>query len=289
MTKPFPRQVCSMCRTQPERAGIARLGALTLACMAHIAMATAAEPAAAEPAAVEPAAVEPIAVKTDPAEPEATAAVALRPYTATYKTSSRGMKLTLKRELKRGNKGNFTLTNGGKIMVAGFHEIAVFGVQGLRVIPRSYIYQGTGLINRRREVHFTPGSDIIRSLYKDKWYELPYTPNTLDRMSQQEQLRLWLLNDPTPRDDVNFRVADGKRIKDYRFVYIGEEVIDTPMGKVATLNFERPHKDPDRKSYTWIAPEWDYLMVRTVHIEDGKPVEAVLMEAALDGVPVQAD
>lgn len=214
--------------------------------------------------------------------------VALKPYTAQYKTTSRGMKLTLNRELKIDENGQYTLTNGGKILVAGFHEIAVFRVEGTRVIPRSYVYQGTGLINRRREVHFTPGSDIIRSLYKDKWYELPYSDDTLDRMSQQEQLRLTLLNDPTPKEDVTFRVADKKRISEYQFVFIGEETIDTPLGPVATLHFERPHDSPDRKSDTWIAPAWDYMMVRTVHVEDGSAVEAMVTSVSIDGVPVKA-
>ncbi len=211
----------------------------------------------------------------------------LRPYSAQYQTSYRGMKLSLDRELKLEGNNRYTLTNAGKILVAGVQEVSVFVVEGSRVVPRSYIHQGTGLNNRRREVHFTPGSDTIRSLYKDQWYELPYTANTLDRMSQQEQLRLNLLNDPTPREDISFRVADGKRVKDYQFVYVGEETIDTPLGPVNTLHFERPHKDPDRTSDTWIAPAWDYMMVKTVHVEDGKPVEAVLTGAVIDGVPVK--
>ena len=120
----------------------------------------------------------------------------LKPYTAQYQTSARGMKLDLTRNLKRGPDNTYTLTNGGKILVVGFHEVSVFRLEGSRVVPKSYVYQGTGLINRRREVHFTPGSDTIRSLYKDQWYELPYTDKTLDRMSQQEQLRLtrWFMS-----------------------------------------------------------------------------------------------
>ena len=219
---------------------------------------------------------------------EEAATASLKPYKATYETSYRGMKLQLDRELKVEEGGRYTLTNGGKILVAGLQEVSVFEVEGTRVVPRSYIHQGTGLNNRRREVHFTPGAKTIRSLYKDKWYDLPYSENTLDRMSQQEQLRLNLLNDPTPREDINFRVADGKRVKDYQFVYVGEETVETPLGTVNTLHFERPHDDPDRKSDTWIAPEWDFMMVRTVHIEDGKPVEAMITSAEIDGKPVVA-
>jgi hypothetical protein len=212
----------------------------------------------------------------------------LSPYTAQYQTTARGIKLDLNRQLKRSADDTYTLTNGGKILVVGFHEVSVFRTEESRVVPKSYVYQGTGLINRRREVHFTPGSDTIRSLYKEQWYDLPYTDKTLDRMSQQEQLRLFLLNDPTPKEDINIRVADGKRVKDYRLVYVGEDTVDTPAGTVAALHFERIHDDPDRKSDLWMAPAWDYLMVKTVHIEDGKPVEVLLTGGSIDGRPISS-
>jgi hypothetical protein len=224
---------------------------------------------------------------SDPvAEVEAPASAGLKPYTAEYTTTARGMSLSLKRELKRDKNDNYTLTNGGKMLVVGFHEVSVFKVQDGHIAPQSYVYQGTGLINRRREVHFTAGAETIRSLYKEEWYELPYTAGTLDRMSQQEQLRLSLLNDPTPKEDITIRVADGKRVKDYTLAFVGEEPLATPLGDVQTLHFERVHDDADRKSDIWIAPEWDYLMVKTIHVEDDKPVEVNLKKASLQGKPI---
>lgn len=220
------------------------------------------------------------------AVPQASAAdehTSLRPYSAQYKTTARGMALKLNRKLEENGDGSYTLTNGGKIMVVGFHEMSVFSVDGTAIVPKSYVYQGTGLINRRREVHFTPDSDTIRSLYKEQWYDLPYEKGTLDRMSQQEQVRLFLLNDPTPKEDISITVADGKRVKDYQLRYVGEETIETPMGTLDTLHFERVHDDPDRSSDTWVAPSLDYLMVKTVHVEDGKPVEAIVTEATIGG------
>ena len=214
--------------------------------------------------------------------------VKLRPYTAQYTTTTRGLDLGLTRKLRTGADGSFTLTNGGKIMVVGFHEVSVFAVDGTRVLPRSYVYQGTGLINRRREVHFTRGSDTIHSLYKDQWYDLPRTDKTLDRMSQQEQVRLLLLNDPTPKEDISIQVADGKRVKDYQLVFAGEEMVETALGPVQALHFKRVHDDPERKSDMWLAPAWDYLMIKTVHIEDGEPVRVVITGASIEGVPVSA-
>lgn len=205
----------------------------------------------------------------------------LTPYSAEYKTTARGMALKLNRKLEQNADGSFTLTNGGKIMVVGFHEMSVFSVDGSSIVPKSYVYQGTGLINRRREVHFTPGAETIRSLYKEQWYDLPYEQGTLDRMSQQEQVRLFLLNDPTPKEDILITVADGKRVKDYQLRYVGEETLDTPIGSLETLHFERVHDDPDRKSDTWVAPSLGYLMVKTVHIEDGSPTEAIVTKAKI--------
>lgn len=215
-------------------------------------------------------------------------AATLQPYQAEYTTTARGMTVTLERELKTDGEGGYTLTNGGKLLVVGFHEVAVFAVDDAQIRPRSYIYQGTGLINRRREVHFTPGADTVRSLYKEEWYELPYTEGTLDRMSQQEQLRLNLMSKDNPRENISVRIADGKRVRDYELVYVGDEVLETPLGPVNALHFERLHDDPDRESDIWFAPDWDYLMVKTVHIEDDKPVEVLLENARIGGAQVVA-
>lgn len=212
----------------------------------------------------------------------------LRPYTARYQTKFLGLKVDLTRILRRGPDDTYTLTSAGELLVAGIHEVSVFHTEGSQVIPKSYVYQVTGLVNRRREVHFTPGSDAIRSLYKGQWYNLPYSNNALDRMSQQEQLRLLLLNDPTPRKDVLIRIADGKRVKDYRLVYVGEETIDTTAGRIDTLHFKRIHDDPDRKSDTWVAPALDYLMVKTIHVEGGRPTEVLLTGGSIDGEPIAA-
>ncbi len=210
-------------------------------------------------------------------------AVLFKPYTAEYKTTARGLSLTLKRKLTLDAEGVYTLSNGGSALIVGFEEEAKFQIEGNRIIPGSYVYQGTGLMSRRREVHFTEGADTLRSLYKDKWYDLPYTANTLDRMSQQEQVRLLLLNDPTPGEDIVITVADKKRVKVYTLAYVGEETIKTPLGTVDTLHFRRIHDNPDRKSDTWIAPDWGFTMVKTVHIEDGKPIEGMITRLSIDG------
>lgn len=229
-------------------------------------------------------AVTPPAVALEPTPSESHRA--LTPYEAVYKTSTSGLSIKLRRSLSMDDNGDCRLTSQGKLLVAGISEVSVFGLDGDRVQPKSYVYQLSGPVSRRREVHFENDASVIRSLYKKEWYELPKTDDTLDRMSQQEQLRLSLLNDPTPREDMRFRVADGRKVKEYRLIYHGEERLETPMGWVKTLHFERDHDDPERRSAVWIAPGWDYLMVRTVHVDDGKTTEADLISASISGAAV---
>ena len=81
-----------------------------------------------------------------PAGAETEAGKTLKPYSAQYKTTARGMALKLNRKLEANADGSFTLTNGGKIMVVGFQEMSVFSVDGAAIQPKSYVCQGTGQI-----------------------------------------------------------------------------------------------------------------------------------------------
>ncbi len=219
------------------------------------------------------------------ARQDASGETELSTYKAQYRLSRGSLTLNVTRELKESGDGGFTLSQGGKNLVASIHEMSAFRVEGSRIVPKSFIYQlSAPFVKRRREIHFTPGASTIRSLYKDTWYDLPYTEGTLDRMSQQEQLRLFLLNDPTPKEDFTVPVADGKRIKEYEFAFVAEEMLQTALGELRTLHFRRVHDDPDRQSDTWIAPELGYLIVKATHIEDDSPTELLITSASGEGI-----
>ncbi|MFT6365794.1 MAG: hypothetical protein ACJAUG_003082 [Halioglobus sp.] len=213
----------------------------------------------------------------------------IKPYTAQYVTKTRGLSITIDRELIRKADDTYELTSGGSKFIAGFKESSHFSLGDSNIIPVSYVYQGSGLMNRRREVKFTPGADTLQSLYKDKWYELPYTNNTYDRMTQQEQMRLRLMGEDTAPESVILTIADGKRIKNHQLQLVAKEKLETPMGMVDTVHYQRLHKDADRKSDIWLAPQWDYLMVKTLHVENGSPVEVDITNATIEGIVVTGE
>jgi hypothetical protein len=98
---------------------------------------------------------------------------------------------------------------------------------------------------------------------------------TQDKLSYQLQLRLDLLAGKT---DMTYAVADGGKLKEYRFKVTGEEQIDTPYGRYNAVRVMRDRgEDADRETLIWLAPELDYLIVRLEQTEsDGKTYALLL-------------
>ena len=111
----------------------------------------------------------------------------------------------------------------------------------------------------------------------------------MDRVTQLEQLRLQLMHSTMPAKSYTMHVADGRRIKKHTLRFIAEEVLDTPLGPTNTVHYERVYRDASRKSDFWLAPEWGYLMVKTVHIEDAAPIELRLKTAKMAGQTLAAN
>ncbi|MCV6603979.1 MAG: DUF3108 domain-containing protein, partial [Porticoccaceae bacterium] len=48
----------------------------------------------------------------------------------------------------------------------------------------------------------------------------------------------------------------------------GEETIDTPMGDIKTLKLERVKDSNKRQTTFWMAPEYNYLLVKFHRVEN---------------------
>lgn len=216
----------------------------------------------------------------------------LKPYKVQYLTKQWGMNIKLNRELSQTDESRYNLRESGNIMLQKLVQESQFRINDNKIAPESFSYQLTGVVSRHREIMFPKsgnkdeGDDIVRSLYKDKWYDIPWQQGMLDRLSQQEQVRLYLMENGADNIDQSlaFTVVDGRKIKDYKLNLAGEETLSTALGEVQTLHFTRKHPSDSRKTDIWLAPKWDYLMVRTLHVENGKPIEAVITGGSIDGI-----
>ena len=214
----------------------------------------------------------------------AIAETALSLYTAEYRTKLTGLSVTLTRTLTEEN-GRYHLTQGGKkAFMVKLSEDSHFSVGGDQIVGEQFIYQLSGVTNRRREVLFDEEAGTIRSLRKKEWTEHPWSPEVLDRLSQQEQMRLKLLRADAPPARISLSIVDGPKIKLKHFDLIESTVIETPVGALSTVHYRLIHDEPDeRSSDTWLAVDHDFLMVRTEHVEKASETVIQLEKATLAG------
>ena len=212
---------------------------------------------------------------------------ALSLYTAEYTTKVAGLSVTLTRTLAEEN-GRYHLTQGGeKGFMVKLSEDSHFYVEGNQIVGERFVYQLSGVSNRRREVLFDEEAGTIRSLRKKVWTEHPWSPDVLDRLSQQEQMRLTLLLAETPPERISLSIVDGPKIKLRHFDLIETSVLDTPMGALETLHYRLIHDEPDKRSSdAWLSVDHDFLMVRTQHVEKGSETVIQLERAAVGGQAV---
>ena len=212
---------------------------------------------------------------------------ALSLYTAEYKTKMSGLGVTLTRTPTEED-GRYHPTQGGKkAFMIKLREDSHFSVQGDQIVGERFVYQLSGVSNRRREVLFDEEAGTIRSLRKKEWTEHPWSPDVLDRLSQQEQMRLKLLLAEAPPERISLSIVDGPKIKLKHFDLIETAVLETPVGALNTVHYRLIHDEPDeRSSDTWLAVDHDFLMVRTQHVEKGSETLIQLQSAAVGGQAV---
>ena len=210
----------------------------------------------------------------------------LRPYKVEYLTKDWSMKVKTTRELKQGNDGVWDLREGGSALMQRVYQHGRFRAEGERIIPLGFTFSLSGAVKRKREVQFPEDGSPVRSLYKDKWYEFPSEPGMLDRLTMTEQFRLLLMRDPPREQSLVVKRVDGRNVKEFEMNFVAEESLQTALGRIQTVRFQGLLKEGEKAFDIWLAPQWDYLMVRTVHMDEGKEVEAVITGGSIDGTPL---
>ena len=200
----------------------------------------------------------------------------LRTFEAIYKTSALGMTLDLTRSLTQDG-ATYTLSSRGKNMLINMNESADFRIVQGKIEGIRFDSKVKSLKTNKRAVRFDESAGVIDSMKRGDWTQHPWEPDILDRFSQQQQLRLTLIGAAEPPETLEFRVVDGPKVSDKRWQRLPNEVIDTPLGQISTVKYRAVHTNPDKRaSEIWLAPELDYLMVKTIHVERSSTVKVAI-------------
>ncbi|MDO3384558.1 DUF3108 domain-containing protein [Gilvimarinus sp. SDUM040013] len=204
-----------------------------------------------------------------------------------YKARVYGIGITVTHELTALDDGH-KLRFFADSFVASIEEISHFDWPNQdRLRPLSYSYERTGLgRDRTAKLDFNWETGKVTNNVQDKPWKMKIEPGVLDKLSFQIQLQHDLIAGKT--ESLAYDIADGGRVKHYEFEIVGRETLETPLGKVDTVKIKRSRKDDDRVTYAWMAPKYDYLLVRMQQEEGGDVYTIYIHESEIDGETISA-
>lgn len=209
-----------------------------------------------------------------------------KPFVAKYEARYSGIGITATRSLQPLANNTQQLRFHAKSWLAEIEEISQFkwSNEG-QIIPEQYSYERTGLgRDRHALLNFDWSTKTVVNNVQHKPWSMQIPDLALDKLSYQLQLRHDLINH---KSQMSYHIADGGHLKTYEFEVLGQEPLETKIGKLNTVKVKRIRENTTRVTYLWLAQDWDYLVVKIQQQEDDQDYEINLTSARLDGVEVQ--
>jgi hypothetical protein len=126
--------------------------------------------------------------------------------------------------------------------------------------PDRYTYQRTGgTTEREAKLVFDWNELTVENNVEDSQWKMNIPAGTLDKLVSHLGMMYELDNGET---DIRFNVADGGKLKEFRFKVIGEETIEVPAGSFRTVKVSRLRDNSKRETVFWCAPALHFLPVR---------------------------
>ena len=192
---------------------------------------------------------------------------ALRPFSATYHLSRAGIpfgevRVTL--ALSDGGEYRYHAHTLPRGPVTLFRDDEITEESTGRILenevrPDNYRYRHEHTENGRdAALAFDHANGQVVNRIRGTRWRMPVPPGVQDKFSQQLALMQRML---LGAEDLEFPVADGGRLKSYRYERIGNQVIESPAGSLETVALARRKDDHPSQMTVWLAPELGFLPV----------------------------
>lgn len=167
-------------------------------------------------------------------------------------------------------------------------ESSLFQPHKQHLRPLEYRFDHTGGKKERHAyLKFDWNAGEVANTVEGHTWEMEIPERTLDKLIVQLAVMMDL---DVGKKELVYAIADGGKLKEFRFTLVGKETLRVPAGEFATVKLERLRKDNDRTTYFWCAPALGYLPVRIKQIENEDNVTYLseLKRTSLDHRPAPA-
>lgn len=130
--------------------------------------------------------------------------------------------------------------------------------------PSQYSYHRTkGKRERHADLSFDWEQGIVTNNINNKPWHMPVPPEALDKLLYQIAMMIDLRDG---KKELEYQVADGGKLKLFKFTVLGEEPLDSKLGTLHTIKLQRTNDE--RQTTIWCAPALDYLPIRIEQVEE---------------------
>ncbi|MGE0384560.1 MAG: DUF3108 domain-containing protein [Gammaproteobacteria bacterium] len=209
------------------------------------------------------------------------------PFSAAYAMRVNGVPVgRMLRELRSdgGDRNVFrseTVTTGLAAMLGAprIVEESRWRREGRNARPIAYRYEQTGRKKSRKVlIDFDWARNLATNSLNGQEWRMDLVPGVLDKLLYQ----IVLMRDLREGlKSMQYEIADGGRIKTFRFEVVGQERIGTALGEMDTLRITRVRNDDFRQTTLWCAPALGYAPVRVdAREKDGSLTNAEIESSA---------
>ena len=204
-----------------------------------------------------------------------------------YKAKLYGFNITVTNRLTQTAENQYDLLFKAESMLGSITEQSNMqwnpAQQTISPLHYSYARRSVGK-DRTAELSFDwKNKTVTNNVQKTSW-QMDIAQKVQDKLSYQIQMQQDLLNG---EKSFTYQIADGGRLKEYRFTIAGEEILDTPLGKVNTIKVKRSRDNDERVTYAWLAKNWNYLLVRLQQEEKGDAYTIYIHKATVNGKTIE--
>ena len=143
--------------------------------------------------------------------------------------------------------------------------------------PLHYQYTQTGSHKQRHvSIRFDWDKKEVINLVNGSTWKMKLEPGVVDKLLYQ----FIIMRDLSAgKRHLSYVIADGGKTKTYRFDAQGQEVIQTPLGKMLTLKLRRHKPNSRRETTLWCAPALHYLPVKVKNVEKDDKITVAIIQS----------
>lgn len=207
--------------------------------------------------------------------------LSIKPYTAEYRISAGILRGTLVTTVVEGENGFDAMSvikakgGLGKFARNSITEHAQFTVENGQIRPVRFS-SVDGLSNRPKELDFLFDREagIVSGTVNDTHYEYPLDDDLYDRVTILYSLISDIQNG---RNETDYRLMDGKKIKALTIQHLPSNRVTTPYGQFDVVGIEHDDVRKERRTVMWFAAELDYMPVVIEQYRKGKLLARALL------------